>query len=234
MTKQILKVLIGSRAYGLANENSDVNMHGVYITPTSELLSLGSKPKETQWIEGREEDFQSWELGHFLHLATKCNPTILETFKAPFKCPPTTGLGHELRELFPYVLSRKRIFDAFRGYAYNQRTKLWSKPEDPTNRQLEERKWKFATQYLRVLMVGTRLLRTGELVIDMKEYSPVNSVVEFLTGVREGNMLLGKVIDTAEKWAERLELAYNNSTVQESPDLDKVNEFLLRVRKENW
>ncbi|KKK55536.1 hypothetical protein LCGC14_3073540 [marine sediment metagenome] len=78
----ILKVLTGSRAYGLETPESDFDFHGVYVTPTSQLLAIGPKPKESIWKEG-DEDFQSWEIGRFLDLAVHCNPTVLETFVAP-------------------------------------------------------------------------------------------------------------------------------------------------------
>src|SRR3990167_7517113 len=71
-------------------------------------------------------DTQGWELGRFLFLATKCNPTVLETFVAPTvfndSCPVSAqgNLAVELRGLLPYVLSRQLVHDAFRGYAPNQ------------------------------------------------------------------------------------------------------------------
>jgi Predicted nucleotidyltransferase. len=63
------------------------------------LLTLGTPHATTTWIEGKEDN-TSWEIGHFLHLATKCNPTILETFLAPVV--ETTPWGDELRALFPF------------------------------------------------------------------------------------------------------------------------------------
>ena len=104
---EILKVLVGSHAHGLATEGSDVDYRGVYVSPTSEILSLSNtkvRGKNTHWVEGENEDATSYELGHFLFLALKCNPSILEVFMAPrvdsgFQ-PHATRLGIELRELF--------------------------------------------------------------------------------------------------------------------------------------
>ena len=44
----ILKVLTGSRAYGLDTPESDYDYHGVYVTPTSELLAIGPNPPTCQ------------------------------------------------------------------------------------------------------------------------------------------------------------------------------------------
>ncbi len=234
MSNLMLKTLTGSRAYGLETEDSDWDFHAVFVTPTSELLSLGQKPAESVWREGGEDgwDFQSWELGRFLHLAVKCNPTVLETFVAP---PYFATLdGWALRALFPRVLSRKRVFDAYRGYAHNQRAKLFNKPDDPTAAQPGERAWKFAAQYLRILMQGERLLQTGELVLDMFKYGVFGSAKSLLLRVKNGRLSMGYVIDSAVELEKRLEDAYDNSEIQEEADLGAVNEFLLRIRKGAW
>ncbi len=93
------------------------------------------------------------------------------------------------------------------------------------------RAWKFAAQYLRVLMQGERLLRTGGLVLDMKRYG---AKVDFLLDVKKGRFSMGRVIDKAGGLEGRLEDAYDNSEIQEEADLEAVNEFLLRVRKGAW
>src|SRR5687768_1695702 len=79
---QILRCIVGSTAHGLANENSDIDYRGVFVVPTSDLLSIGGVTQQTSWIEGQVDD-TSWEIGHFLKMATKCNPTVLEVFLAP-------------------------------------------------------------------------------------------------------------------------------------------------------
>lgn len=229
----LLVTIAGSRAYHMERDNSDWDYHCVYITSTVELLKLGPTPKQTLWEENvRGDDTQGWELGHFLHLATKCNPTILETFVAPVVeeqslFPEAT----ELQDLFPHVLSRKRVFDAFRGYAHNQRTKLFNKPDDPTNNQPTERIWKFATQYLRVLLIGERLLRTGKMVIDMQDWV---SGYSYLCAVRDGKKTIGEVVDEAKRLEMKMEQMYNFSEIPEEADLDKVNEYLIRMRRRYW
>ena len=106
----ILKVLVGSRAYGLADENSDYDYRAVYVLPTSKILSLEYRYKGNDWIEG-DEDNTAYEIGHFLKLAVNCNPSILEIFKAPVAYAMEDGV--KLRELFPYVWNPKGVFDAF-------------------------------------------------------------------------------------------------------------------------
>lgn len=240
MGVRLLVTLAGSRAYHMEREDSDFDYHHVFITPTVELLKLGPTPKQTLWKEDtRGDDTQGWELGHFLHLALKCNPTILETFVAPIALGPLATnfiqllleLAFELRALFPFVLSRKRVFDAFRGYAHNQRAKLFKKPDDPTSDQPSERVWKFATQYLRVLLIGDRLLQTGEMVIDMREYT---KWYDYLGQIRDGEHSIGTVVDEAKGLEDYMARSYETSQIPKEPDLDKINEYLIRMRRRYW
>ncbi|KKL71567.1 hypothetical protein LCGC14_2093630 [marine sediment metagenome] len=237
--KMILKTVAGSRAYGLETSTSDFDYHGVFVTPTVDILALGANPKGRSWDESKEVDIQTWEVGHFLHLATKCNPTILETFVAPLVGLISGGYGYRLRNLLPAVLSKRYVRAAYLGYAHNQRAKLFNKPDDPTEAQPSERTWKFATQYLRVLIQGERLLRTSELVLDMSKYDELRlghviPVREYLLDVKTGNHSMGDIIDEATWLERRLESAYDNTQLPNVADLERVNEFLIQVRKDFW
>lgn len=216
----ILRVLTGSRAHGLHDEGSDYDYRGVFAWPTSRLLSLGPKPKETMWIEGApgKEDDTSWELGHFLHLAGHCNPSILEVFAAPIV--EATDAGVELRALLPYVWEPKQVVTTFIGYGHNQRRKFLEGKDD--------RPSKYAVAYLRVLYQAYTLLKTNELVVDMRD-TPVFSL---LRRWKKGFYLRGEVIDETAEWEEKVRLAGDNSVYH--GDIHRVNDFLLRFRRDHW
>lgn len=118
--KEILKVLVGSRAHGLADADSDYDYRGVFVVDTTEILKLGGKIKNTHWVEG-QTDQTSWEIGHFLQMATKCNPTILEVFHAPIKIQDSTPCGLSLRNLFDKVWNTNDVMNSHIGYGLNQR-----------------------------------------------------------------------------------------------------------------
>ena len=164
----ILKVLVGSRSHGLHNVDSDYDYRGVFVSSTSEMHKLGAKIKNNSWFEGKE-DQTMYEIGHFLHLATKCNPSILEVFKAP-KQPiaytkddiqKTDIWGIKLIDLFPYVWNPISAFEAFKGYSKNQRDKMHEKKDN--------KEAKFAVAYLRTLINLCDLLRTGDFSIEVKD-----------------------------------------------------------------
>lgn len=219
--KQILKVIVGSQAHGLATPESDFDYRGVFLVPTSEMLKLGGSTKNTHWIEGKDDD-TSWELGHFLNLAVHCNPTILETFLAPIvEEGSTLDMGKELRALFPHVWNSKAVYDSFKGYSHNQQKKFLDKKDT--------RPHKYASAYLRVIYQGIQLLETGTFSVDFRETPVYDTLVRW----KNKEYTIGEVMQTTADWEERFLKAYE-ANPDKKPNLDPVNEFLLRVRKENW
>lgn len=215
---KILKVLVGSRAHGLSNPKSDYDYRGVFVTPTSEMLKVGANLRKTNWVEGNDDD-TSWEIGHFLNLSTKSNPTILETYKAPIV--HTSPLGNELRDLFPHVWSSQYVRDAFIGYGLNQRKKFLENKDD--------RAEKYAVAYLRVLYQAHELLNTGDFAVSFEG----TSVFGGLKRWKANDLTAGEVIDVTREWQRKVEVAFDKNP-DKKPDMDKINEFLLKVRKENW
>ncbi len=215
--KVILKVLVGSRAHGLHNKDSDYDYRSVYVLPTSEILSLGYKYKGTHWDEGNIDN-TSYEIGHFLHLALQCNPTILEIFKTPIIYANEDG--KKLRELFDYVWSPKKVFDAFVGYGLNQRKKFLDKKDNRQN--------KFAVAYIRTLYNLIELLFEKDFNVKIPDCKFKDMLIRF----KKGNYKIGEVID----WAEELTggaKAYLEICKHEA-NKEKVNEFLLKIRKRYW
>lgn len=215
--KEILKVIVGSKAHGLSDENSDTDYRGVYVLPTSDILSLGYKYKGNDWTEG-EVDNTAYELGHFLHLALQCNPSILEVMVSEPVFFDRYGVG--LRDLFPYVWSPKRAYDAFTGYSLNQRKKMLDKKDQRQN--------KWACAYIRTLYNLIDLLKTGRFYLKVEDR---NRYV-LLKQLRAGDFQVGRVVDIAEGLME--EASQLLTTASNNQDIDKVNNFLIDVRYRHW
>ena len=226
----ILKVIVGSRAHGLAGPESDFDYRGVFLHPTSHILSLGAKPKTTDWVEGvplpeggedtarGKVDDTAWELGHFLHLATHCNPTILEVFAAPVEA--ATEDGERMRAMFPYIWQPHGVMAAFIGYGLNQRKKFLDGKD--------VRPHKYAVAHLRVLYQAHVLLTEGHLPVLMAG-SPIHDT---LKRWRAKDYTVGEVVETCLAWDHRVREAWPICTQKQ--DLGPVNDFLLDVRRRHW
>jgi hypothetical protein len=226
---QILKVVVGSQAHGLATPESDYDYRGVFVVPTENFFMLGApNPQNTSWVEGKEDD-TAWEVGHFLNMATHCNPTILETFLAPdipVKIQHAIW-GLKLRELFPHVWNSKDVMNAFIGYGLNQRKKFFD--------DKDARAAKYAVAYLRTLYQAWELLSTGAFTIriadteigDMLKRWKAMPSVEILQNYS------GEVIENCLRWEKKVREAYEKNPDKQT-NLEPVNEFLLDIRKAYW
>jgi predicted nucleotidyltransferase len=112
----IYQVVAGSRAHGLATEESDTDSRGVCIPPPEVLLGLG----EFEQHESPDHDHVIYSLAKFARLALEGNPNIIETlFTDDEHVLECDALGEELRRHRESFLSR-RVGERFMGYALGQ------------------------------------------------------------------------------------------------------------------
>ncbi|MBK8980072.1 MAG: nucleotidyltransferase domain-containing protein [Planctomycetes bacterium] len=76
----LLRVVAGSRAYGLATPHSDTDERGVFALPATDYLALTPPAEHLQDERG---DVVYFGLRKFLALATAANPSVLEMLFAP-------------------------------------------------------------------------------------------------------------------------------------------------------
>lgn len=215
--KTVLKSLVGSRAHDLHTEESDYDYRAVHLIPTSEIMSLGHKYSATSWIEGKVDE-TSYEIGHFLQLCTKANPSVLEVLLAD-QVQEETQYAKEMRDLLPFMFNPNDAFNAFAGYSKNQQKKML---EDHLARRL-----KYGVAYLRTAYNLVSLFQTGTFSLRVE-----GEKKSTLIDMKKGKFSDGKIIDLAE---EQISIARELlPRVENRQDLTKINDFLLKVRKENW
>jgi predicted nucleotidyltransferase len=224
MEDVILKVLVGSQAHGLAGRESDADYRGVYVMPTVEMFRLGFRYQGTRWAEdipddtsksGSGKDETLWEVGQFLALAVHCHPLLLEALQAPVVF--SDRWGHELRALWPSIWEPRRAYEAFTGYAANQRKKMLEKKD--------ARPAKYAAAYIRVLYNLCELLETGRFTVRILE-TPVGKTIADL---KDGRYRPGEIIDLGEQWLDEADRRL--ARCRHVPDLSRVDDYLVRVRK---
>ena len=100
----ILRTLSGSRAHGLAREDSDTDTRGVCIPPARYLLGLG----EFEQHESSGGDHVTYALAKFVRLALQGNPNILESlYTHPDDVLHITDAGRELVDSRACFLSKQ-------------------------------------------------------------------------------------------------------------------------------
>ena len=74
----------GSHSHGTATETSDIDTMSVYINPQDKLL--GFTDKDDFYVADEKNDNVAYELGRYLELLVKANPTMLESLYVSDDC----------------------------------------------------------------------------------------------------------------------------------------------------
>ncbi len=110
----LLKCRSGSHAYGLATPASDEDFRGVFLLPLDRLLGLHYLPQ----VADATHDRTYYELGRFLELLGKANPTALELLGTEGE---NVLYRHPIFEqLAPEDFLTRACRDTFAGYALTQ------------------------------------------------------------------------------------------------------------------
>jgi predicted nucleotidyltransferase len=216
MSYVILKVVIGSRAYGLETEASDTDYRGVYLPPAELTWGLWGVPEQ---IERDETQEVYWELQKFLSLALKANPNVLEVLYSPL-VEHATDLARELLGLRAAFLS-KLVYQTYNGYILSQFKKIeadWRNKGEP--------KWKHMMHLLRLLHAGIVILRDGHVPVRVED-----GLRERLLAVKRGEVAWGEVEDWRKQLHAEFDAAYEATNLPERPEYERVNAFLVRARR---
>lgn len=214
--KVILSVVVGSTAYGLATPESDIDLRGVYVAPTQQVLGL-FPPKET--IDQVQPDICYHEVEKFIRLALKCNPSILEMLYMP-EYVELTEEGRLLTANRSKFLSNT-VFAAYGGYAIAQIKKL-NERGDSFSAAVRHRYAKHARHCFRLLSQGRQLLGSGELTVKVTNREELFKVGEM------------SPLELAAKFEEEYSKFENvRSALPDEPDYDVINKVLLKIRGMN-
>ncbi|MFB7930264.1 DNA polymerase beta superfamily protein [Streptomyces sp. NPDC056039] len=159
----LLSGIVGSTAYGLAHEGSDIDRLGLFAAPTEELHGL-RRPKESH--VGKAPDSTLHEAAKWCRLALGGNPTAMELVWLPDELYEVrTPLGDELIGIRSSFLCARRVRDAYLGYATQQFRRLESRSDRSSSADTRGRAAKHARHLKRLCGQGLELYTTGRLTI---------------------------------------------------------------------
>jgi predicted nucleotidyltransferase len=211
----IFRCVIGSRAYGLEDYESDTDRRGIFLPPAELQWSLYGVPEQLECHETQEH---YWELQRFLVLALKANPNVLECLYSPL-VEKTTSLANELLAMRSNFLSRL-VYQTYNGYVMSQFKKMQT-----DIRNQGEVKWKHVMHLLRLLISGIDVLREGVVCVQVKSHR------EQLLAIKRGTVPW----EQTEQWRlalhKEFDSALASTKLPERPDYERANEFLIRARR---
>lgn len=221
----ILEGITGSVAYGLETENSDVDIKGVYLLPTKEVLKIGFNPQKTT-IDHVDPDWVYHEVGKFMKLVISGNPTVTELLYLD-DYTILSPVGQLLVDNRSAFLSTFGVMNAYRGYAFSQAKKLNNRTEqglDGYDSALKNRFAKHTRHCFRLLMQAKQLLETGTLDVKV---TPEQREYLFAMGEKP----VSEVVDEFMRMDKEFENI--ESVLPDDPDMEKLNNLLYDIRRYN-
>lgn len=210
----IYRCVVGSRAYGLDVDQSDVDRRGIYLPHADMHWSLYGMPEQ---IEDHETQECYWELQKFLVLALKANPNLLECLYTPI-VEHANSIAEELLAERARFLS-KLVFQTYNGYVLSQFRKL-----EQDLRTRGELKWKHVMHLIRLLISGVTILKDNYVPVRVSDYR------DRLMSIRQGEVDWSEIDRWRLELHDQFERAFEQSKLPERPDYDWANSFLIRAR----
>lgn len=159
----VLQGVVGSTAYGLAREGSDVDQMGVFTTPAMVIAGMEwTSHRESTVTNGPDATFH--EVRKFLRLVMKGNPSVTEMLWLP-EYVVSSPDGDLLLQLRTAISSTDAIYNAYCGYAYAQLTRLQGRGDGTFSSDVKNRTAKHGRHLLRLLRQAAGFMRTGRLEI---------------------------------------------------------------------
>jgi hypothetical protein len=211
----IYRCIIGSRAYGLEEESSDVDRRGFYLPPADLHWSLPGVPEQ---LENDETQECYWEIRKFLLLALKANPNVLECLYSPL-VEYATPLAQELLDQRHLFLSRM-VYQTYNGYVLSQFKKL-----EGDIRNHGSIKWKHAMHLIRLLISGITALEEDTIPVSVGEHR------ERLLAIRRGEVLWEEINEWRLALHRQFSDAFERTSLPERPDYEAADRFLIRARR---
>lgn len=222
----ILEGVTGSVAYGLNTENSDIDIKGVYLIPTPEVLSLRFNPDKTT-KDHVDPDWVYHEVGKFMKLVISGNPTVTELLYLD-EYTILDPVGKMLVDNRSRFLSTKSIMKAYRGYAFSQAMRLNNRTEqglDGYDSSLKNRFSKHTRHCFRLLLQCKQLLQTGTLKVKV---TPEEREWLFNMGEQSPTTVVDTFI------AEDSKMENIVSVLPDEPDWEAINKLLYGIRMKNF
>lgn len=138
------EVIMGSNAYGVSTDTSDVDVYGFSIPPKhilfpysyGNIVGFGKAPENYEQYQKhhildkqhrKEYDINIYNIVKYFQLCMENNPNMVDSLFVPTRCVlHSSSIGNHVRDNRKMFLS-KAVYHKFRGYAHSQLHKMKDK-----------------------------------------------------------------------------------------------------------
>lgn len=244
------ETIMGSVAYGVSSDTSDVDVYGwaiplkedIFPHLRGEIVGFGHQAKRFEQYQdhhvedrdalaghGRTYDLTIFGIVKFFALAMENNPNIIDSLFTPVTCIlHSTRVGNLVRENRCLFL-HKGAWPKFKGYAYSQLHKLAIKQPQGKRAELIRRHGfdtKFGYHVVRLISEVEMILMEGD--IDLQRNN------EQLKAIRRGEWTEARLRQWFAEKESHLERAYAESSLRATPDEDRIKALLINCLEEHY
>ncbi|GLS25752.1 DNA polymerase beta superfamily protein [Marinibactrum halimedae] len=244
------EVVMGSIAYGVAQDHSDMDIYGFAIPPRDwvfphlrgEIPGFDEPGKQFDQIQqhhmldksalggkGRDYDVVIYSIIKYFRLLMENNPNIIDSLFVPRNCVLySTAIGEMVREQ-RHIFLHKACWPKFKGYAYSQVHKMRTKvPTGHRQKTIETFGYdvKFAYHVVRLLNEVEQILVEQDLDLLRNK--------EQLKAIRRGEWTQQQVEDYFSEKERELERLYLQSSLPEKPRVAEIKTLLMNCLEQHY
>lgn len=244
------EVIMGSLAYGVSNDNSDLDIYGFSIPPKEIIFPhfrgeiIGFDPFEVGFEQfqqhhikdpsalggkGRVYDITIYSIVKYFRLLMENNPNIIDSLFVPDSCVLfKTALAAHIRDNRSLFL-HKGCWATFKGYAYGQMHKIRSKKPEGKRKIIVDQfgyDVKFAYHVVRLLNEVEQLLVEGSMCLTKNS--------EQLKAIRRGEWSLEELESYFSRKEADLESVYLKSSLPDRPNTALIRNLLLECLEQYY
>lgn len=240
--------VMGSVAYGVSSDTSDMDLYGFAIPPkdivfphlAGEILGFGRQIQRFEQFQqhhvvdksaGKVYDLNIYSIVKLFQLIMDNNPNMIDSLFTARECVlMSTKISDHVRDNRKIFL-HKGCWHRFKGYAYQQMQKMRVKEPDVNSKRYDMiQKYgfdvKFAYHIVRLLNEVEQILVEGDL--DLRRNN------DQLKSIRSGEWTIAQIEQYFTDKERSLEQTYLDSTLPKYPNEEAIKKILVECLEEYY
>lgn len=240
--------IMGSMAYAVSHDSSDMDLYGFCIPPKDmifphlrgEIQGFGTQIQKFEQFQqhhifekdsGKEYDIAIYNIIKYFQLVMENNPNMIDSIFTPSTCViRSSKISDHIRDNRKLFL-HKGAWHKFKGYSYSQMNKMRMKePDVDSKRYASIQKYgydvKFAYHVVRLLNEVEQILIEQDLDLTKNN--------EQLKEIRRGEWKIEQIEDYFKNKERSLEDVYAKSTLRYKPDEPVIKKILMECLEEHF
>jgi uncharacterized protein len=244
------ETLMGSVAFGLSNDSSDVDVYGFCIPPKEEVFPhmdgeiVGFDKPKTRFVQFQqshivdltkegdqrvEYDLAVYSIVRYFLLCMQCSPNVIDSLFTPDDCvlhiTPIGSMVREARHLFLH----KGCWEKFKAFADAQIRKM--RDSHPIGKRVQIREQfgydvKFAYHLVRLIGQCEQILTECDLDLRRNQ--------EHLRAIRRGEISEQEILSWYNEKETQLEHLSETSKLRTLPDRKAIKQLLLDCLEQHY